>query len=66
MDSASVVSLDHVGIPPNKELHPLRDLVARALAHRPDVVLAKIQRRDREISAVGTAKGILLTLQGLG
>jgi len=64
IDSASVVPLDHVEIPANDELPPLRDLVARALAHRPDVALAKINDETSEISALGTANGILPTLQG--
>ena len=64
IDEASVVPLDHIEIPANDELPPLRDLVARALAHRPDVALAKINDEAGEISALGTANGILPTLQG--
>jgi outer membrane protein len=64
IDAASVVPLDHVEIPANDELPPLRDLVTRALAHRPDVALAKINDETSEISALGTANGILPTLQG--
>ena len=64
IDAAAVVPLDRVEIPTNDELPPLRDLVARALAHRPDVALAKINDETAEISALGTANGILPTLQG--
>ena len=64
IDSAEVVPLDRIEVPANDELPPLRDLVARALAHRPDVALAKINDESSEISALGTANGILPTLQG--
>jgi outer membrane protein len=64
IDAADVVPLDRVEIPASDELPPLRDLVARALAHRPDVALAKINDETGEISALGTANGILPTLQG--
>ena len=64
IDAAEVVPLDRVEVPANDELPPLRDLVARALAHRPDVALAKINDETSEISALGTANGILPTLQG--
>ncbi len=64
IDSAEVVPLDRIEVPANDELPPLRDLVARALAHRPDVALAKINDEASEISALGTANGILPTLQG--
>jgi len=64
IDAAEVVPLDRIEVPANDELPSLRDLVARALAHRPDVALAKINDETSEISALGTANGILPTLQG--
>ncbi len=64
IDAAEVVPLDRIEIPANDELPSLRELVARALAHRPDVALAKINEESAEISALGTANGILPTLRG--
>jgi len=64
IDAAGIVPIDRIEIPASDELPPLRDLVARALAHRPDVALAKINDEAAEISALGTANGILPTLQG--
>ena len=64
IDTAEVVPLDHIEVPRSDELPALRDLVARALANRPDVALAKINDEAAEISALGTANGILPTLQG--
>ncbi len=64
VDAADVVPLDRIEVPANDELPPLRALVARALAHRPDVALAKINDETGQLSALGTANGILPTLQG--
>jgi outer membrane protein len=64
IDSAEVVTLDRIQIPANDELPSLRDLVARALAHRPDVALAKMNEDSARILALGTANGILPTLRG--
>jgi len=64
IDAAEVVPLDRIEVPANDELPSLRDMVTRALAHRPDVALAKINDEAAEISALGTANGILPTLQG--
>jgi len=66
IDAAEVVPLDRIEVPANDELPPLRDLVARALAHRPDVALAGINDDSGKISALGTANGILPTLQARG
>lgn len=65
VDAAEVVTLDRIQVPEQDELPALRELVARALAKRPDVALSKINQETAEISAVGTASGILPTLQGI-
>jgi outer membrane protein len=65
VDAASVVPLDRIEVPDQDTLPPLRDLVAKALANRPDVALAKINDATSEISALGTGNGVLPTLQGL-
>jgi outer membrane protein len=66
VDAAEVVPLDHIQVPEQDDLPALRELVARALAKRPDVALAKISQENAEISALGTASGLLPTLQGIG
>ncbi len=60
-----MVPLDHIEVPEKDELPPLRELVATALAKRPDVAMAKMSVENAEISALGTANGILPTLQGI-
>jgi outer membrane protein TolC len=65
IDAAEIVPLDSIQVPANDELPGLRDLVARAMAKRPDVALAKIGDETAEISALGTANGVLPFLQGV-
>jgi len=59
IDAAEVVPLDHIEVPNEEELPPLRQLVANALAKRPDMVMTKISDEASEISALGTANGLL-------
>jgi outer membrane protein len=63
LDAAQVVTLDHIEVPDQDNLPSLRDLVAKAVANRPDVALAKINDEVSEISAKGTANGVLPSLQ---
>jgi outer membrane protein TolC len=63
LDVAQVVTLDRIQVPEQDNLPPLRNLVATALANRPDVALAKINDEVSEISALGTANGVLPSLQ---
>jgi outer membrane protein TolC len=63
LDAAEVVTLDRIEVPDQDNLPPLRDLVAKALANRPDVALAKINDETSVISAEGTANGVLPSLQ---
>jgi outer membrane protein len=66
VDQAEVVPLDSIQVPDTEDLPPLRELLARALTKRPDVRLAKINDGNGEISALGTANGLLPLLQGIG
>jgi outer membrane protein len=63
LDSAQIIPLDHIEVPDQDNLPALRALVAKALANRPDVALAKINDEVSEISAAGTANGVLPSLQ---
>jgi outer membrane protein TolC len=65
LDAAEIVPLDRIQVPQQDDLPGLRDLVARALAKRPDVELAKIGDETAQISALGTANGVLPFLQGI-
>ena len=63
LDAAQVVTLDRIQVPEQDNLPPLRELVAKAIANRPDIALAKINDESAEISALGTANGVLPSLQ---
>ena len=65
VDGADIVPLDRIDVPGSDNLPPLRELVAKAIENRPDVVLAKINDETSAISALGTANGVLPLLQGL-
>ena len=65
IDAAEVVPLDSIQVPQQDEMPALRELVAKAMAKRPDVALSKITQETEEISALGTASGVLPTLQGI-
>jgi outer membrane protein len=65
IDTVDIVPLDHVEVPEQDDLPGLRALLARALADRPDVKLAKISDETGEILALGTINTLLPTLQGV-
>ena len=55
---------DHPNPPEKDELPPLRALVSRALAKRPDIAAGRLNAQSTEVSAIGTENGLLPTLQG--
>jgi outer membrane protein TolC len=63
LDEAEVVPLDRIQVPEKEDLPPLRNLVAKAMASRPDVALSKINNEQQQISALGTQNGIRPSLQ---
>lgn len=62
IDAVPIVCLDAIEVPAEDSLPPLKDLVATAMAKRPDVAVAKITDQNAAISAIGTANGLLPTL----
>ena len=64
LDVAEIVTLDRIQVPATDDLPPLRDLVTKALANRPDVALDKISNEAQDISAIGTINNLLPVLQG--
>ncbi len=63
LDAVEIVPLDSIQIPANDDLPPLRDLVARAVAKRPDFAVTRLNEESAQISALGTANGLLPNLQ---
>jgi outer membrane protein len=64
LDAAAIVTLDHIEVPQSDDLPPLREMVATAMANRPDVLLDKINDEVGEINALGTANAILPSATG--
>ena len=65
LDQAEVVPMDRMQPPGNDDLPPLRDLVAKAMAQRPDVALSKIGDETQQLSALGTRSGVRPSLQAI-
>jgi outer membrane protein TolC len=63
LDAAEIVTLDHVTVPDNEELPPLRQLVASAMAKRPDVAATKYRLETAQMQLIGTENPLLPTLQ---
>lgn len=64
LTAASIVPLDHIEVPAADELPGLRQLVATALANRPDVQLDELNDEVQALSAMGTKNSVLPTLGG--
>ncbi len=60
-----IIPLDRIEVPEQDNLPPLRDLTAAALANRTDIAANKINLSNAQISALGTANGVLPQLEGL-
>ncbi len=54
IDAAEIVTLDRIEVPTDDNLPGLRELLARAMAKRPDMALAKIKDQNSEIASLGT------------
>lgn len=63
IDAAEIVTLDHIEVSETTTLPQLRELVAKAVANRPDLAVTRINLESAGISALGTANGILPNLQ---
>ena len=54
-----IVPLDRIEIAPSDEIPAFKDLVAKAVANRPDLIAAKANAEVSEISAIATVNGLL-------
>jgi outer membrane protein len=59
LEEARIVTLDRIEVPATDELRPLRELIAGALAKRPDVAVAKVNSDDAALASVGTTNNLL-------
>jgi outer membrane protein TolC len=62
LEAAGIVLVDRIQIPESDDLPPLRQLVATAMAKRPDVAVSKYKDQTDEINLAGTTNPLLPTL----
>lgn len=62
LEAAGIVLVDRIQIPDTDDLPPLRELVATAMAKRPDVAVSKYRDQTDEINLAGTTNPLLPTL----
>lgn len=60
---AEIIPLDHIEVPEQDNLPPLKTLIASALTNRTDIAGNKISFSNAQITAMGTANSVLPTLQ---
>jgi outer membrane protein TolC len=63
---ARIVALDRIVMPEKDDLPPVKELVAKALANRPDLIAEKANLTTSQISARGTKNGVLPVLVAFG
>jgi hypothetical protein len=59
-----LVPTDQLSIPEKDDLPPLRQMIATALAKRPDIAATRLNVQSAEASTLGTSNGLLPTLTG--
>ena len=64
--SAEIIPLDHITVPDQDDLPPMKDLVATAMANRPDLAANKLNVQNAYTSALNTTNAVLPTLVALG
>jgi outer membrane protein TolC len=64
--NARIVPIDHFVIPAQEQIRPIQDLVAEAVAARPDVEQSRIGLEDARINMKGTRDAMLPTLAVFG
>jgi outer membrane protein len=66
LDHAEVVPTDIMQVPPEEPVVPAQDLIADALAHRPELAQARIDLTNREITKSSARNALLPTVDLFG
>jgi len=66
VEAADIIALDSIQIPETDDLPPLRQLVAVAMAKRPDVAVTKLRDQTAEMSLAGTENPLLPSMTVTG
>ncbi len=61
-----IIPLDHISVPENADMPPIKQLVATALANRPDLAADKLNLQNSVTSALNTTNAVLPTLVAFG
>jgi outer membrane protein TolC len=59
---ARIVPTDHIDVPPQEAVIPWQDLVAEAIAHRPEIEQNQIALENSRLELLGTRNALLPTL----
>ncbi|HUB33217.1 MAG TPA: TolC family protein [Bryobacteraceae bacterium] len=62
LEQAQIVPLDRIEVADAEDLLPLRQMVAQAMAKRPDVAVSRIQDQTQAMGLAGTTNPLLPTL----
>jgi outer membrane protein len=62
LESAGIVLVDRIEVPDTDDLPPLRELLATAMAKRPDVAVTRFRDQTAALNLAGTANPLLPTL----
>lgn len=62
LDDVHIITLDKVVVPATETLKPVNDLVAQAIAARPEIDQAKINLESTQINTAGTRNNLLPSL----
>jgi outer membrane protein len=65
LEAAQIIPIDRIEVPEAEETGSVRDLVATAMAKRPDVALAKFNDQTTEMNLIGTTNPLLPSLQAI-
>src|SRR4051812_45415889 len=66
LDNAEVVPTDIMAVPPQEPVVPTQDLMADALAHRPELAQARIDLTNRQITKQSARNALLPTVDLFG
>jgi outer membrane protein len=64
--NVQVIPLDHIEVPEQDNLPPPKEMIASALQNRTNIATEKINLQNAQISALGTANGVLPQLTVFG
>jgi len=65
MARCDIIPLDHITVPENDDLPPMKEMVATALAARPDLAADKLNLANNVTNALNTRNAVLPTLVAL-